>query len=236
MYTLMVADDHPLFRDAISAVITTGLPGSTLLEAASLSQTLVLAEENQELDLLLLDLGLPDAEGLSGLETLRQRFPGLAVAIVSAQQERRLVLDAITLGAVGYIPKSTPRQELLAAIDQILAGQVYLPPDIMRQPPETPSEPAVTSPDTQLRQRLTYLTAKQLDVLSCMTTGISNKLIARELNIAETTVKTHVSAILRKLNAASRVQAIVMAAEADLNGYIRQRRQDEGSRQNPGEE
>ncbi|MCL7931181.1 response regulator [Halomonas llamarensis] len=234
MYTLMVADDHPLFRDAISAVLTTGLPGSRLLEAASLTQALALAEENQELDLLLLDLGLPDAEGLSGLHTLRQRFPSLAVAIVSAQQERRLVLDAITIGAVGYISKSTPRQELLAAIGQILEGQVYLPPDIMRQPPETPPEPSVPTPNTVSRQRLACLTAKQLDVLSCMTTGVSNKLIARELNIAETTVKTHVSAILRKLDAASRVQAIVMAAEADLNGYLRQRRQDESSRQTPG--
>ncbi|MDR5897583.1 response regulator transcription factor [Halomonas vilamensis] len=236
MYTLMVADDHPLFRDAISAVITTGLPGSHLLEAASLAQAVALAEDNQALDLLLLDLGLPDAEGLSGLETLRQRLPGLAVVIVSAQQERGLVLDAITMGAVGYIPKSTPRQELLAAIGQILEGQVYLPPDIMRQPAKTPCESAVPSPDTLLRQRLAYLTAKQLDVLSCMTTGISNKLIARELNIAETTVKTHVSAILRKLDAASRVQAIVMAAEADLNGYMRQRHQDEGRRQTSGVE
>ncbi|CAM4001844.1 response regulator transcription factor [Vreelandella rituensis] len=229
MYTLMVADDHPLFRDAISAVITTGLPNSRLLEAASLAQALALAEENQELDLLLLDLSLPDAEDLSGLQALRQRFPSLAVAIVSAQQERRLVLEAITMGAVGYIPKSTPRKALLAAIGQILEGQVYLPPDIMRQPPE----PAVPSPDSLLRQRLTCLTAKQLDVLSCMTTGASNKLIARELNIAETTVKTHVSAILRKLDATSRVQAIVMVAEADLSGYLRQRHQDEDSRQNP---
>ncbi len=236
MYTLLVADDHPLFRDAISAVITTGLPGSRLLEAASLAQALALAEENTELDLLLLDLGLPDAEGLSGLQTLRQRFPSLAVAIVSAQQERRLVLDAITMGAVGYIPKSTPRKALLAAIGQILEGQVYLPPDIMRRPPDMQPEPAVPSPDSLLRQRLTCLTAKQLDVLSCMTTGVSNKLIARELNIAETTVKTHVSAILRKLDAASRVQAIVMATEADLSGYLRQRRQDEGRHQNPGKE
>jgi DNA-binding NarL/FixJ family response regulator len=233
MYTLMVADDHPLFRDAISAVITTGLASSRLLEAASLAQALALAEENQEVDLLLLDLSLPDAEGLSGLQTLRQRFPGLAVAIVSAQQERRLVLDAITMGAVGYIPKSTPRQTLLAAIGQILEGQVYLPPDIMRPSPNMLPEPAVPSPDTLLRQRLACLTAKQLDVLSCMTTGISNKLIARELNIAETTVKTHVSAILRKLDAASRVQAIVMAAEADLSGYLRQRRQDEGHHHTP---
>lgn len=218
MYSLLVADDHPLFRDALQTVISGGLAGSQLLEAESLSDAITLIEAHTELDLLLLDLSLPDAEGLEGLTKLREAFPWLPVAIVSAHQERQLVLDAITLGAVGYIPKSTPRETLLAALMQILEGQLYLPPDVMRRPaPRASSQPTLSTSSTS--ERLARLTDKQLEVLACMTTGMSNKHIARELLIAETTVKTHVSAILRKLNATSRVHAIVIAGEEDLSFY-----------------
>ncbi|GEN27406.1 glycerol metabolism activator [Halovibrio variabilis] len=220
MYSLLVADDHPLFRDALQAVISGGLAESLLLEAESLAEAIALIEAHTELDLLLLDLSLPDAEGLEGLTKLREAFPWLPVAIVSAHQERQLVLDAITLGAVGYIPKSTPREALLAALTQILEGQLYLPADVMRRPP-SPRMPSSTSAVTSTAhsERLARLTDKQLEVLACMTTGMSNKQIARELLVAETTVKTHVSAILRKLDATSRVHAIVIAGEEDLSFY-----------------
>ena len=213
MYSLLVADDHPLFRDALQTVISGGLAGSLLLEAESLADAITLIEAQTELDLLLLDLSLPDAEGLEGLTALREAFPWLPVAIVSAHQERQLVLDAITLGAVGYIPKSTPREALLAALTQILEGQLYLPPDIMRRPaPRTSAVPPIANASST-SERLARLTDKQLEVLA----GMSSKHIARELLIAETTVKTHVSAILRKLNATSRVHAIVIAGEEDLS-------------------
>ncbi|TVP48611.1 MAG: DNA-binding response regulator [Halomonas sp.] len=219
MYSLLVADDHPLFRDALQAVISGGLADSQLLEADSLAEAMKLIEQQEELDLLLLDLSLPDAEGLEGLTTLREAFPWLPVAIVSAHQERQLVLDAITLGAVGYIPKSTPREALLEALSQILKGQLYLPPDVMRRPaPRVSSVPPAANEATS-SERLARLTDKQLAVLECMAKGLSNKQIARELLIAETTVKTHVSAILRKLNATSRVHAIVVAGEEDLGFY-----------------
>ncbi len=223
MYSLLVADDHPLFRDALHAVISRGFTDAQLLETDSLAGAMAHIEALEGLDLLLLDLSLPDADGLEGLKTLRETFPGLPVAIVSAHQERQLVLDAITLGAVGYIPKSTPREQLLAALQQILQGQLYLPADIMRRPPPR-AIPAAAGEDSEDKpSRLPRLTDKQLDVLGCMSQGMSNKQIARELDIAETTVKTHVSAILRKLGATSRVHAIVMAGEEDLNGYIAKR-------------
>ncbi len=219
MYSLLVADDHPLFRDALQTVISGGLANAHLLEAESLTAAIALVEAHTELDLLLLDLSLPDAEGLEGLTRLRDVFPWLPVAIVSAHQERQLVLDAITLGAVGYIPKSTPRETLLAALTQILEGQLYLPPDVMRRPaPRAVLSPSTANASTG-SERLSRLTNKQLDVLGCMAKGMSNKQIARELVIAETTVKTHVSAILRKLNATSRVHAIVIAGEEDLPFY-----------------
>ncbi|WP_111414020.1 LuxR C-terminal-related transcriptional regulator [Billgrantia lactosivorans] len=209
-HTLMVADDHPLFREAIGAVIETGLPGCRLLEADSLARALEQAQCRQDIDLLLLDLDLPDAEGLSGLAQLREALPQLAVAIVSAEQDRRIVLDAIGMGAVGYIPKSTPRTTLLNALAHMLEGQVYLPPDIMRRPPASgPASPRQA--ETAFATHIGSLTDKQREVLALMIRGYSNKLIARELDIAETTVKTHVSAILRKLGVTSRVQAIVAA-------------------------
>ena len=223
MYSLLVADDHPLFRDALHAVISSGFTDAQLLETDSLAGAMAHIEALEGLDLLLLDLSLPDADGLEGLKTLRETFPGLPVAIVSAHQERQLVLDAITLGAVGYIPKSTPREQLLSALQQILQGQLYLPADIMRRPPPR-GMPSTTAESTDSKPtRLPRLTDKQLDVLSCMSQGMSNKQIARELAIAETTVKTHVSAILRKLGASSRVHAIVIAGEEDLSGFLAKR-------------
>lgn len=223
MFTLMVADDHPLFREAIAAVIEAGLPDSLLLEAESLDEALRLAEASAELDLLLLDLGLPDASGLEGLRALRKAHPWLPVAILSADEERRTILDALDLGAVGYIPKSTPRQDLLAALTQLLAGQVYLPPDIMRRPGVAHSTLAGRASPSPA-PRFAELTDKQLEVLLRLSHGASNKVIARELDIAETTVKTHVSAILRKLGVPGRVQAILAAGEADLEALLAERR------------
>jgi DNA-binding NarL/FixJ family response regulator len=224
MTTLLVADDHPLFREALAAVIAASLPGSRLLEAASLAQAMQQAERLEaNLDLLLLDLGLPDAAGLEGLAQLRQALPRLPVAILSAEQDRRTVLEAIELGAVGYIPKSTPREELLAALERILEGDLYLPPQVMRRPPP-PTPPPDRSPPAALETRLARLTDKQLEVLARLARGASNKGIARELDIAETTVKTHVSAILHRLGVKSRVQAVLLAGELDLAAYRAERR------------
>ncbi|WP_458526104.1 response regulator [Onishia taeanensis] len=225
MHTLMVADDHPLFREAIGAVIAAGLPGSRLLEADSLAHALQRAEQHEEVDLLLLDLGLPDASGLEGLKALRDAYPALPVAILSADQDRRTILEAIDLGAVGYIPKSTPRQELLAALTRLLEGQLYLPVDIMRRPQAAAAiaPPAEEGLEETQRQRLAELTDKQLEVLIRLSRGVSNKVIARELEIAETTVKTHVSAILRKLRVSGRVQAILAAGALDLEALLAER-------------
>lgn len=221
MTTLMVADDHPLFREAIAAVIAAGLPDSRLLEADSLAQAMREAQRHEaSLDLLLLDLGLPDAAGLDGLARLREVLPSLPVAILSAEQDRRTVLEAIDLGAVGYIPKSTSRDDMLAALERILEGHLYLPPQVMRRPPPTRQD----SPPAPLDDRLTRLTEKQLEVLEALGHGASNKGIARKLGIAETTVKTHVSAILRRLGVTSRIQAVLLAGELDLAAYLASRR------------
>lgn len=218
MYRLLVADDHPLFRDALSGVVDSALPGSELCEADCFADLLVHLGENDEVDLVLLDLNLPDVAGLDGLARLRQYFPEVPVAVVSAESDRRIVLDALDLGAVGYVPKSTPRPALMAALRQILDGQVYLPAELLRRPsaPSPHQQHPTDTPTSEFGRRLEQLTDKELNVLMLLTRGGSNKAIARQLDIAETTVKTHVSAILKKLGVTSRVQAIVAADEATL--------------------
>ena len=209
MYKILIADDHPLFREAIHNVISDGFPGSEVMETADLDSALVLTQEHDDLDLILLDLNMPGMHGLNGLINLRNEAPTIPVVIVSAEQDKQVVLQAITYGAVGFITKSSPRVQMTEAIQQILNGNVYLPPDIIRTQKcgtrrmnDAPSFPP---------ELLQALTRKQLLVLERMTKGESNKQIAYTLEIAETTVKAHVSAILRKLNVHNRVQAILSA-------------------------
>ena len=171
MYNILIADDHPLFREAICNVIRSDFPDCTIIETADLDSTLLLACERDDLDLILLDLNMPGMSGLNGLMSLRNEAPTIPVVIVSAEQDKHIVLQAITYGAVGFITKSTPR--------------------------------------------------KQLQVLERMAKGEANKQIAYNLDIAETTVKAHVSAILRKLNVHNRVQAILSVGDIDFSTYLR---------------
>ncbi|CAN1601089.1 Glycerol metabolism activator [Pseudomonas mediterranea] len=220
MYKILIADDHPLFREAIHNVISDGFPGSEVMETADLDSALALTAEHDDLDLILLDLNMPGMHGLNGLINLRNEAPTIPVVIVSAEQDKQIVLQAITYGAVGFITKSSPRSQMTDAIEQILNGNVYLPPDIIRTQKnpvgrrlnETPAFPP---------ELLQALTRKQLLVLERMTKGESNKQIAYTLDIAETTVKAHVSAILRKLNVHNRVQAILSAGDIDFGAYLR---------------
>ncbi|MGQ7819123.1 response regulator [Metapseudomonas furukawaii] len=219
MYKILIADDHPLFREAIHNVISDGFPESEVMETADLDSALALTQEHDDLDLILLDLNMPGMHGLNGLINLRNEAPTVPVVIVSAEQDKQVVLQAITYGAVGFITKSSPRAQMTDAIEQILNGNVYLPSDIIRTQKSSPrrqhEEPSIPP------ELLQALTRKQLLVLERMTKGESNKQIAYNLDIAETTVKAHVSAILRKLNVHNRVQAILSAGDIDFSAYLR---------------
>ncbi|MDS9879087.1 response regulator transcription factor [Pseudomonas protegens] len=220
MYKILIADDHPLFREAIHNVISDGFPGSEVMETADLDSALALTQEHDDLDLILLDLNMPGMHGLNGLITLRNEAPTIPVVIVSAEQDKQIVLQAITYGAVGFITKSSPRSQMTDAIEQILNGNVYLPPDIIRTQKSPPGRRSSETPSFP-PELLQALTRKQLLVLERMTKGESNKQIAYTLDIAETTVKAHVSAILRKLNVHNRVQAILSAGDIDFGAYLR---------------
>ncbi|WP_434519294.1 response regulator [Pseudomonas sp. NFX1] len=220
MYKILIADDHPLFREAIHNVISDGFQGSEVMETADLDSALALTQAHDDLDLILLDLNMPGMHGLNGLITLRNEAPTTPVVIVSAEQEKQIVLQAITYGAVGFITKSSPRSQMIEAIEQILNGNVYLPPDIIRAQKSGTSRRLNEAPSFP-PEMLQALTRKQLLVLERMTKGESNKQIAYTLDIAETTVKAHVSAILRKLNVHNRVQAILSAGDIDFGDYLR---------------
>ncbi|HAL69720.1 response regulator transcription factor [Pseudomonas fulva] len=219
MYKILIADDHPLFREAIHNVISDGFQGSEIMETADLESALTLTKDHDDLDLILLDLNMPGMHGLNGLITLRNEAPTTPVVIVSAEQEKQIVLQAITYGAVGFITKSSPRAQMIEAIEQILNGNVYLPPDIIRA--QKSSSRRLSDAPSFPPEMLQALTRKQLLVLERMTKGESNKQIAYALDIAETTVKAHVSAILRKLNVHNRVQAILSAGDIDFADYLR---------------
>jgi len=221
VYDILIADDHPLFREAIVNVIQSNFPDCTLRETENLDNAVALTEQHSDLDMILLDLNMPGMNGLNGLITLRNSAPTIPVVIVSAEEDKQIVLQAITYGAVGFITKSLSRDEMAAALKQVLAGQVYLPSNIIRaNPTETPQRRR--QEENQLDpELLSSLTRRQLLVLERMAKGEANKQIAYNLNIAETTVKAHVSAILRKLGVHNRIQAILSASNVDFSQYLK---------------
>lgn len=212
MYKIVTADDHPIFREAIANVVQSRFPDSHILETCNLEDTLTLVGRDEEIDLVLLDLNMEGMDGFQGLMKLRELAPTIPVVIVSAEEDKKVVLQAITFGAVGFITKSSPRAQMHTALEQILAGNVYLPSDIIRADctPGTALSGAQTlhqqkHAQTLPPERLTSLTRRQIIVLQRMVQGDSNKQIAYTLSIAETTVKAHVSAILRKLQVSNRI-------------------------------
>ncbi|MGE4416071.1 MAG: response regulator [Marinobacterium sp.] len=222
MYKILIADDHPLFREAITNVIESGFPDTETLETENLETALALAQKHDDLDLVLLDLNMPGMNGLNGLISLRNEAPTVPVVIVSAEDDKQIVLQAITCGAVGFISKSSPRNQMTEALQQILDGNVYLPSDIIRQSGQEGRRNRRGNDNPQIApELLSSLTRRQLLVLERMAKGESNKQIAYNLHIAETTVKAHVSAILRKLGVHNRVQAILSASDIDFAQYLR---------------
>lgn len=193
---VLIADDHPLYCDALRAVVPQACPGADIGEAASQEQVLAAATGTRPFDLILLDLNLPGATGLSCLHALRRMVPTTPIVVVSAVGDPKVMRDAIMGGASAFIPKSSPSLVLINALKVILAGGTYMPTGIVAALRN--ADPACARSELTLRQRR---------VLELLATGLSNKHIARELQISEITVKAHVSAIFRKLGVTNRMQA-----------------------------
>ncbi|WP_421580695.1 response regulator [Shinella sp. M31] len=200
--TIIIADDHPLFRGALKQALT-GMDGNPdIVEAGDFEAARKAAEANPNADLLLLDLAMPGVSGLSGLISLRAEFQSLPVVIVSASDDPVTIRRALDLGASGFISKSASIEDIREGIASVLAGNIYTPGGYVRGP-EQDSEVA------DLIARLRTLTPQQSRVLAMLAEGLLNKQIAYELGVSEATIKAHVSAILLKLNVDSRTQAVI---------------------------
>lgn len=208
METVLIADDHPMVRGALVLAVEAAFGQVEVRESASLDELLAQLKQLKIADLVLLDLCMPGVNGFTGLLTLRTNYPETPVAVISSLEDQRFIDEAIALGAAGFIPKSTARPQIATALYKIARGETYIPSDSHRLD-MAPAKDAAA--DKEIAQRLATLTAQQLRVLQLMGTGKLNKQIAYELDIAETTVKVHVSAILQKLNVYSRTQAVVLA-------------------------
>lgn len=201
---ILIADDHALFRDGLRYVLRALEPHVVVLEAASAAQAMQIAAREQQLDLVLLDLAMPGLDGFAGLDMLRERFPDIPVVVVSASEDPRDMRRALDAEASGFIPKSMSGAEMVCALRAVLAGNVYVPKGIgvLDDDEHDASDPR--------------LTPRQLQVLELMCEGMSNKEIALRLGMAEGTVKIHVTAILRAMNASNRTHAVILAAQLGL--------------------
>ena len=203
---IVIADDHPLMRSALRQAVAQAFPGVEVLEAARFDQLKELLAGGAAPDVVLLDLHMPGMSGFIGLMMLRSEHPALPVLVVSAAEDRGTVERSLDYGASGFVPKSAPIGTVAEAIRAVLDGQIWSP---------APAGPA-TDGDGVLVERAVNLTPQQLRVLAGMAEGKLNKQIAWDMSISEQTVKDHVTAILRKLGANNRTQAILIASQLAL--------------------
>jgi DNA-binding NarL/FixJ family response regulator len=218
---ILVVDDHVLIREALRGVLKELKQDAVVLEAADCRQAMASVQSQTDLGLILLDLNLPDRDGFSVLGELRERYPAISVVVLSAQQDRGSVIRALDLGALGFIPKSGQRDVMLSALRLIFSGGIYIPPEILTRDEPLRAQPSPAQPKltrsaaimTPVKPADLGLTGRQLDVLALMMQGKSNKAICRVLELAEPTVKNHVTAILKALKVTNRTEAVVAVRE-----------------------
>ena len=207
---ILVVDDHSLITDALSVLFLDLDPAAEVLTTRTAEGTMDLLEKNADLDLVVLDLGMPGVSGTSLLESMVAHSPEMKILVLSGQQDPRNVMRVLQLGAAGFVPKSMASDTLLAAGKFVLSGGVYNPADLLEEvnrvamigTPERPREVGATRVE---------LTERQEQVLQLLARGAPIKIICRELGLSEGTVKTHVTAIYRAFNASNRTEALLAA-------------------------
>lgn len=202
----LIADDHPLFRVALSQACANILGSDALLlQAQNMQQLWPLLRAHPDTNFIFLDLKMPGSDGFTGLTALRTEYPDVPVIMVSAEEDPVIIKQALALGAAAYIPKSAPLELLAEAVEAVLKGDVWLPAELVADVSN-----AKTLIDDDFAGRLEQLTPQQFRVLKMIADGLLNKQIAYEMNVQETTIKQHVSAILRKLNVNNRTLAGIL--------------------------
>lgn len=212
---ILLVDDHTLFREALLHVLKQLDTQIVVLEAANAEEGAQLIARMRNLDLVLLDIDLPDLDGLTALPGLRELAPTLPIVVLSGSETAQHVKLALDNGAVGYIPKSCSSHEMLAALRIVLQGDVYIPPKLLGKLGAS-ALPLKTTTTCNHSPSQTLLTVRQIEVLELMARGLPNKSIANTLNLAEGTVKLHVAAILRALGARNRTEAVMEASRLGL--------------------
>jgi two-component system, NarL family, nitrate/nitrite response regulator NarL len=192
---VLLIDDHPLFRAGFHAILSLHLPEGAVLSAESLAAAEKLLSQDDQIVLVLLDVHMPESDGFAGLRAIRARFPTVACVMISGDDHEELATRAIALGASGFIPKSLTVQDTVAAIERVLDGEVFVPRRAV-----VPSVPGAPT-----------LTLRQLEVINMLGQGLANKEIAQQLNVAERTVKAHVSAVFEALSVRNRTEAVLAA-------------------------
>jgi len=233
----LVIDDHPMMRDAITAALHSVDPAFTVRGASTLAEGFRTIDASAPFDLLFLDLGLPGMQGMQSLEEVRLRHPALPVVVVSGSGSAHDAIAAIDQGAMGFIPKTAERDVFLGAFQLVARGGVYVPPEVLSVlaplpaaagvpggPPRAPAAgaaggrhtpPGAAAPAPE-GGGLAALTERQREVLGLLVRGLPNKLIARRLDISESTVKLHVSGIFQHLGVRNRTRALVEASRLGL--------------------
>ena len=212
---ILLVDDHTLFREALLHVLNQLAPQTIILEAANAEEAGQLIFHSNHFDLILLDIDLPDVDGLTALPGLRGLAPSVPIVVLSGSENSQHIKSALDNGAVGYIPKSCSSHEMLAALRIVLQGDIYIPPKLLGK--LSALAPSSAEPSSENRPH-SSLTPRQIEVLDLLSKGLPNKTIAKKLNMAEGTVKLHVAAILRTLDAKNRTEAVVKATQLGLLG------------------
>lgn len=207
---VLIADDHPLFRDALQRAVLAAVPEATVHTADSVPALFALIETMPEADLLLMDLHMPGARGYSALAHIRGQYPGLPTIVVSGHEEAQVARRAIAHGASAYIPKSAAVETIVEAVRTVLDGDVWLPPQLVIGQVELKADEA------DMAARVASLTPQQFRVLNMIAEGLLNKQIAYDLGVSEATVKAHMTAIMRKLGVSNRTQVALAASHLDV--------------------
>ncbi len=209
--TVAIADDHPLFRTALKQAVHQCMHDVGILEAENVDNLLVIIEQNPQLELIFLDLHMPGNDGFTALSQLQNHHPDILVIMVSSDDTPEIMQKAIDFGAAAFIPKSADLSCISTAIAQVLDGEVWLPENIELSSVEAKNDNKI------LASKLANLTPQQYIVLTRIAEGQLNKQIAYDLNIKETTVKKHVSAILEKLNITNRTMAGIIFQQLKIS-------------------
>ena len=205
---IIVADDHPLFRQALLAALDVKFNKTQWLEAQTIEQLEEQLSANTDSDLVLLDLNIPGAHGFNTLIHVRNHFPQIPVVMISAHEDNETISKAMEYGAAGFVPKSTPVEDIYSAIIQILSGGIWLPASF--------DQTSKKADELDIAERVANLTQQQYKILMLFAQGLLNKQIAYDLNVSEATIKAHATAIFRKLNVSNRTQAVIAIAQLEL--------------------